>query len=730
MEYASRPILRGYANRILCVDLGTGSIAALELDPCVRDYFLGGRSLGLYLLHKAVTSRTKATDPENPLILANGPLGGIPQFPSTAKAMAVSLSPLTGIPGVSNFGGHFGAYLKYAGFDALQVTGKAVPKAILVINGHKCQVTIEAAPEDEEAFDLERNIVERFTSEGYDRKHLAFMSTGIGAANTTYGCINSHYWDVTKPVDGTRGIFRVKQAGRTGIGSVMSDKGIQAIVVLADNLHGDNPYGAADWELVKRAGSKLHKVVKEVDPQSLKMHRKGSAGLITFMSKSEYKSLPVRNFQAGSDPRAAQICGKYYAEHLFDHRGMDGCFPGCNLQCTKGGWVTLRSGAHAGRRVWVDGPEYETAAGFGSNLGVWNAEFIMEANWHCDNYGIDTITTAGGMAFLMECFQRGCLTKEDGEGLVLSWGDEASALDFIHQVARGTTDMARAAGKGIKELVHWVCGKHAGRTGQDIRHELETFAMQAKGLPFTFYRTHRSLSMQASYAAASDIGAHHAAAWLIKADLLGAFPTFEDKARALINYPRVRLGNDNMGVCKLPWVDVFNPESATRKGTDIYINPASQEIYADFYNGVLGTDLQWEAIFAQTDRDINLQRVLNVLHYGRETGRHDWIPDRAIGPTDDALYEAEAEYNDRDLAERLGKSPDALNGMSTREKRELLMKRRKEQLRRLIDVYYQERGWNSCGIPLPETLKKLGLWEFLEEEARATITRLTTDPAD
>ena len=168
---------------------------------------------------------------------------------------------------------------------------------------------------------------------------------------------------------------------------------------------------------MKRAGAKLHKVVKEVDPQSLKMHRKGSAGLITFMSKAEYQSLPVRNFQGGSDPRAAQICGKYYAEHLFDHRGMDGCFPGCNLQCTKGGWVTLKSGAHAGRKVWVDGPEYETAAGFGSNLGIWNAEFIMEANWHCDNYGIDTITTAGGMAFLMECFQRGYLTTEDGEGL-------------------------------------------------------------------------------------------------------------------------------------------------------------------------------------------------------------------------------------------------------------------------------------------------------------------------
>ncbi len=91
----------------------------------------------------------------------------------------------------------------------------------------------------------------------------------------------------------------------------------------------------------------------------------------------------------------------------------------------------------------MDGPEYETAAGFGSNLGIWNPEFIMEANWHCDNYGIDTITLAVIMAFLMECFQRGYLTRDDGEGLELTWGDEASALEFIHQLAQRETEMAR-----------------------------------------------------------------------------------------------------------------------------------------------------------------------------------------------------------------------------------------------------------------------------------------------
>jgi len=110
----------------------------------------------------------------------------------------------------------------------------------------------------------------------------------------------------------------------------------------------------------------------------------------------------------------------------------------------------------------------------------------------------------------------------------------------------------------------------------------------------------------------------------------------EQKAQALVMYPRVRLGNDNMGLCKLPWVDVFNPESAKMKNTDIYINPASQEHYADFYNGMLGTGMTWQEIFEQTDRDINLQRVMNVMVYGTETAGHDRIPDRAVGPTEDA----------------------------------------------------------------------------------------------
>jgi aldehyde:ferredoxin oxidoreductase len=350
----------------------------------------------------------------------------------------------------------------------------------------------------------------------------------------------------------------------------------------------------------------------------------------------------------------------------------------------------------------------------------------MEANWHCDNYGIDTITTAVTIAFVMECFQRGYLTQED-TGVALIWGNQEAVLTLIRQIAHGETEFARLAGSGMLPLVDWIAARHMDRSGPSaasIRPELMRFAMQTKGLPFSLYRTHRSLSMQGSYAAASDIGAHHAAAWLIKVDLMGAFPTFQDKARALITYPRVRLGNDNLGLCKLPWVDVFNPASETTAGGDKFINPASQEIYADFYNGMIGTSLTWEEIFAQTDRDINLQRVMNVMVYGDRTGEQDWIPERAIGPTDDALYEAEGEYHDQELGRLLGKSPAEIRTLPTAERRERLMNHRRKQLRELIQAYYRERGWTPAGIPTPATLKRIGLWDFLTEETRARIAGL------
>ena len=160
------------------------------------------------------------------------------------------------------------------------------------------------------------------------------------------------------------------------------------------------------------------------------------------------------------------------------------------------------------------------------------------------------------------------------------------------------------------------------------------------------------------------------------------------------------------------------------KNTDIYINPASQEIYADFYNGMLGTDMTWQEIFARTDRDINLQRVMNAMVFGRETRDRDSIPERAIGPTDDSLYDAEKDYHDREVSRITGKPLTEVQAMSSPEKRKILMDHRQKELSELIQAYYEKRGWSSSGIPAVDTLQQLGLWQYLSQEAQEKVMML------
>ena len=167
MKFAGSPLTHGYADKIVTIDLGSSAITAPGLDPKQRNYFLGGRALGLDLLHRRITSQTSPRDPVNPLIFSPGPLAGIPQFPGTSKCMAISLSPLTGIPGVSNFGGRFGAYLKYAGFDALEIIGKSKTDILIVIDGFCHEISIMESPLIDEVFDMEKviGLVEGIASE-------------------------------------------------------------------------------------------------------------------------------------------------------------------------------------------------------------------------------------------------------------------------------------------------------------------------------------------------------------------------------------------------------------------------------------------------------------------------------------------------------------------------------------------------------------------------------------
>jgi len=147
-SFEPRKLHRGYADRSLYVNLSTNEIKVKPIPEEMKKKFIGGRGYGMKYLWDAVTPDTKWNSPENELIIAQGPIGGITQYPGAGKSYVVTISPLTGLPVDSNVGGYFGPLFKFCGFDALEIQGKAEKDVIIFIDGDNHKVTIEEAPAD------------------------------------------------------------------------------------------------------------------------------------------------------------------------------------------------------------------------------------------------------------------------------------------------------------------------------------------------------------------------------------------------------------------------------------------------------------------------------------------------------------------------------------------------------------------------------------------------------
>jgi len=225
-KYESKKLERGYNNRTLYVDLSEMKIASKPVSEKMKNTFTGGRGFNLWLLWNALPKDriVKWDDPENEVCLASGPLGGIPVYPGGGKSIAVSISPLTGMVVDSNVGGYFGPYLKFAGWDALEVQGKPESEVVIFIDGDACKVQVEGAEElPSETHLIVDAMVQKYG--GSNPLSISVVSAGPGAEHTLIGCLNISWYDAT------RRIHRFKQAGRGGIGTVLRDKRVKAIVV-------------------------------------------------------------------------------------------------------------------------------------------------------------------------------------------------------------------------------------------------------------------------------------------------------------------------------------------------------------------------------------------------------------------------------------------------------------------------------------------------------------------
>jgi aldehyde:ferredoxin oxidoreductase len=327
---------------------------------------------------------------------------------------------------------------------------------------------------------------------------------------------------------------------------------------------------------------------------------------------------------------------------------------------------------------------------------------VLEANYYCDAYGIDTISFGTAMAFAMECYEEGILNRETTGGLELNFGNASAMLEALHQMGRGE-GFGTVIGQGIRRMKQIFAEQYGGDP-----HFLQDIGMEAKGLEYSEYVTKESLAQQAGYGLANK-GPQHDEAWLIFMDAVNnQIPTFEDKAEALHYFPMWRTWFGLNGLCKLPWNDVEPGDNRTRyKGIDAAKVPEHVQNYVDLFCAVTGrsdvhsgTDL-----VALSEVVYNFQRLFN-LKMGLGTRPHDSIPYRSAGPVTDVEYESRAERYDRQLRELVGLDPA---GMTTAEKRLALRRHRERQYEKLTDAVYARRGWNDQGIPTLEKVRSLGL---------------------
>ena len=688
-DYKWTPLDKGYTDKILYVNVGETEIREKDVPPVMKEKFIGGKGYGLRLLWNATLPDTKWDDPDNEIVISSGPIGGITQYSGTGKSLVVSISPQTNSVMDSNVGGFFGPFLKFSGFDAIEIQGKAQNDVVVFIDGVNHFVEIFEAPyEAADSHVLAEQLTEIFAADENEKRNIGVVSSGSAAEHSLIGMLNFSFYDARRKK------VRMKQAGRGGLGTVFRNKKIKALVCKVPGVKG-NLNNVVDLESIMERGRRFNREIRELDDKQCQMRQVGTAHLVEIMN--DHDLLPVMNYKFGSHPEAYKIDSTVWKSY-FTQNIPDGCWLGCNMSCSKGiDNYEVQTGPYKGQIVIVDGPEYENAAGLGSNCGIFDPGYVIETNFYCDTYGICTITWSTLSAFVMECYENGILNKERTGGLELNFGNSAACLEMLHQLAKGD-GFGKIAGMGVRKMKELFIANGWGEEAF-----LKDIAMEAKGLEYSQYMSKESLAQQGGFALTNK-GPQHDEAWLIFMDMVNnQIPTFENKAEALHYFPMFRTWFGLVGLCKLPWNDV-EPENNAQTDEPAKV-PEHVDNYITLYKAVTGREFSKERLIEDSERVYNFQRVFN-LRRGYGTRRYDAQPYRAAGPVTVEEFESRAERYDKQLRENVGVNPE---GKTTQEKMKLLREYRESRYESLLDAVYKRRGWNNNGVPTIAFLKKIGM---------------------
>ena len=506
-------MVTSYNGEVLRVNLTERTINTEPLDMEKAVKYIGGRGLGTRMLLDEGCAAVEPLSPENKLIYITGPMTGT-AVPTGGRYMVVTKSPLTGMIACSNSGGVWGAILKYAGWDAIVVEGKADAPVYLEINDH--EVTLHDASDlwGKKYLETESILKER---------HTGYSVLNIGPAGENQALLAAIM------NDGDRA------AGRSGVGAVMGSKNLKAIVVKASKTQID-PH---DVDALRTAAVDCIKKLRANGVTGEGLPTFGTAVLVNIINN--IGAMPTKNWQESYYPEADSFSGETMKDtSLVKNHACHRCPIGC------GRVVKLQDGNVVG------GPEYEPLWAYGANCGNSDLDSINKANEVCNEMGLDAISTPCTIAAAMELYEKGLITDEDCNGVPLKWGSKEAIVTWTEWMGLGSNPLAKLMADGSYRLC-----QHYG---------VPELSMSVKKQEIPAYDARAIQGIGITYAT-SNRGGCHVRGYMISPEVLGLpeqldRETVEGKAQWAKIFQDLTSVIDSMGMCLFSSFALGAPEYA------------------------------------------------------------------------------------------------------------------------------------------------------------------------
>ena len=608
-----------YAGKILRVDLTTGKISTEPLSEKMAKDYIGGIGLGIKLLMDNSKAGTDPFDPDNPLIYMTGPLTGTLGPTGGNSYAVVSKSPATG--GVANAESHgfFGPDFKRAGYDAIIITGKAPKLSYLWIDDDKVEIRNGEHLQYKTVNETDHMLREELGD-------FYIRVSAIGEAGEKLcrfaAIINDEF----------------RAIGRAGLGGVMGSKNLKAVAV-----RGTHDVNVADFDGFREFIKMIYERMK--GPATKKYKTLGTPQNVLVLNS--LNALATNNFSNSQFEGADKVSGEWLNEHYV--KKIVGCAT-CGMRCDH--IAVVPEGPYKGSTSRL---EFECLWSMGPLCGVDRLDAIIEAMRIVNEYGMDGISIGVVVAFAMDCYENGVITKEQTDGIDLRFGNAEALIEIIHKIGKREGWLGNALAEGSAKAAEIIGG------------DAWKYPCHIKGLELPGYDL-RTLKTAALGFSVSFRGACHLRNGAYSPDVKGKVNRFKiEPGRGKMIVPDGHTYNviDSMILCKFS------------RGT--YYD--GNKDLANYYTLATGIPMEPDELMVIGERIENLARLFNIRE-GKGTREYDTLP------------------------WKIKNCPVPEDGPA----KGMVVSDEEHQLG--LDDYYAARGWDSNGVPTIEKLESLGLGEY------------------